>query len=118
MTFNLTWLIIPIFLIGFIILIAFGVRSRLRYAQRIRDAQARGAFADMNLPIYKSRFRHLAILGLIGIFGLMLSMAFILLPWVDKNDTSLRMVAGAALVFAIICTVAGLLMRREIDRRL
>jgi hypothetical protein len=118
MIINLTWLIIPIFLIGFIILITFGIRSRLRYTKRIQDAQARGAFTDMNMLEYKSRFRRLAIVALIGIFGLILSMAFMLLPWAGKNDASLRIVAGAALIFAIICTVAGLLMRREVDRRL
>ena len=122
MTIDLTWLCLPIGLIGFLgvitILITLSVRSRLRYAKRIQDAQARGAFADLNMPQHKSRFRRLAITALIGIFGMILSFAILVLPWAGKTRTFSGVMIVVALIFGIICSIAGLLMQREIDRRL
>ncbi len=122
MTINLTWLCIPVCLVGFlgifITLITFSVRSRLRYAERIRAAQARGAFADLNRPENESRFRRLAFMALVGILGMVLSIAILFLPWTGKTSMALGIITVVALIFGIIGSVAGLLMQREIDRRL
>jgi len=53
-TINLSWLclVVPI---GIMIVVAIlGTRSKLRYANRIRQAQGRGSFSDMNKPEAKS----------------------------------------------------------------
>jgi hypothetical protein len=95
-----------------------GTRSKLRYADRLRAAQARGAFADMNEPQNKSRFRRLAILALSGILGMILSLAILVLqlrrPIADYYGITL----AVAILFVTIGFIAGLLMQREFDRRL
>ena len=100
------------------VLMTFSIRSRLKYAKRIQDAQARGAFADLNMPQNKSRFRRLATNALIGIFGMILSVAILVIPWVGKTSTFSEVVIVIAILFGILCSVAGVLMQREIDRRL
>jgi hypothetical protein len=95
-----------------------GTRSKLRYAKRIQDAQARGAFADMNAPEYKSRFRLLALFALIGVLGMTLSIAILFVQLITKFTNLYGITLAVALVFGIIGAGAGLLMQREINRRL
>lgn len=78
----------------------------------------RGAFADLNMPENKSRFRRLAVDALIGMFGMILSIVILVLQWAGTVNTSFGVIVVVALIFGIIRSVAGLLMRREIDRRL
>src|SRR5918996_1923305 len=98
-TSDLSWLcvVIPI---GIIVLAAIlGTRSRLRYARRIREAQARGAFADMNTPENKSRFRRLAALALIGLLGVILSIIILVLLQGSKAPSFLGItIVVAALI--------------------
>ena len=68
-----TWLCFVALMLIMIPAIYYGTRSRMRYLRRIREAQARGAFEDMNTPKTKSRIRTLAFLALIGIGGTILS---------------------------------------------
>ncbi len=78
-TIDLSWLclVIPM---GIIVIIAIlGTRSKLRYARRILEAQARGAFDDMNTPKQKPQFRRLTLMALIGIIGAMGSLAILIL---------------------------------------
>jgi len=95
-----------------------GTRSKLRYAKRIQDAQARGAFADMNAPEYKSRFRLLALFALIGVLGMTLSIAILFVQLTTKFANLYGITLAVALIFGIIGAGAGLLMQREINRRL
>ena len=117
-TLDLSWLclVIPI---GIIVLAAIlGTRSRLRYARRIREAQARGVFADMNTPENKSRFRRLAALALMGLLGMILSIAILVLQQASRDPSFAGITIAAAILFGIIASIAGFLMQREIDRRL
>ncbi len=98
--------------------IYYGARSRMRYARRIREAQARGAFADMNTPQNKFRFRRLAILMLVGVLGMILSVTTLLLRQVPPSDTSYGLILVVAVLFGMITTIASFLMQREINRRL
>jgi hypothetical protein len=62
-TIDLSWLclIIPI---GILVVAAIlGARSKLQYGHQIREAQARGAFADTNTPKNRSRLLRLIIFG-------------------------------------------------------
>ena len=112
---DLTWLCFVGLMLIIIPAIYYGTRSRMRYVRRIREAQARGAFTDMNTPKTKSRVRRLALLALMGIAGTLLSTTMLIQQWIR---IPLGFVLAAIIVFAIIASVAGFLMRREIDRRL
>ena len=116
-TVDLSWLciVIPIGIIAVAALL--GTRSRLKYAQRIRDAQARGAFADINTPKNKSRFRRFAFLALIGTLGLMVSLVMLIQPWINLR-VPLGAFIAAFIVFGIMGSVGGYLMQSEINRRL
>jgi len=116
-TIDLSWLCIVI-PIGIIVVIAIlGTRSRLRYARRIREAQARGAFEDMNTPKNKARFRRFASLALTGTLGLMISFVMLIQPWINHR-LPFGVFIAAFVVFGIMGSVGGYLMQREIDRRL
>ena len=117
-TIDLSWLclVIPI---GIIVLAAIlGTRSRLHYARRIREAQARGAFAAMNTPENKSRFRRFAALALIGLLGMILSIAILVWQQASGSPGFAGITIAAAILFGIMASIAGFLMQREIDRRL
>jgi hypothetical protein len=105
--------------IGILILAAIlGTRSKLRYADRIREAQARGAFKDMNTPEYKSKTRHFALIALIGLLGMVLSIAIVIFQQVSGFTNFSGFTAIVALLFGILSSVGGILMKREVDRRL
>jgi hypothetical protein len=117
-TIDLSWLCIVI-PIGVIVVAAIlGTRSRLRYANRIREAQARGAFADLNTPENKARFRRLAVFALIGLLGMMLSIVLLVLLLPSKFASFYGIAIALALIFGVISSIAGFLMQREINRRL
>lgn len=117
-TIDLSWLcfVIPIGIIG--IIAVLGTRSRMRYAQRIMDAQRRGAFNDMNDPKQRARFRWLALTALIGISGAMSSLAMLILLKLLMIQIPIGVVLVLFAVFGAMSVVAGFLMQREIDRRL
>jgi len=117
-TIDLSWLcvVIPV---GILIVAAiFGTRYKLRYANRIRDAQARGAFADLNKPEIKARIRLLAFLALIGFAGMFLSFVLLIVQQVSQFTTFSGITIIVAIVFGLIGSIAGFLMQREVDRRL
>jgi len=116
-TVDLSWLclVIPIGIIA--VAAILGTCSRLRYARRIREAQARGAFADMDTPKNKSRFRRFAVLALMGTLGLMLSLVMLIQPWINLR-LPIGVFIAAFVVFGIMGSVGGYLMQREINRRL
>lgn len=117
-TIDLSWLclVIPM---GIIVIIAIlGTRSKLRYARRILEAQARGAFDDMNTPKQKPQFRRLTLMALIGIIGAMGSLAILILRRFVMTQIPVEAILVILGVFVAIIAVAGLLMQREIDRRL
>ena len=117
-TIDLSWLCIVI-PVGIIIVAAIlGTRSKLWYARRIREAQARGTFADMNTPENKSRFRKLAIFAMIGLLGVFLSLVLLALQVENRITTFSGITAIVLVVFAVIGSIAGFLMQREVDRRL
>ena len=117
-TIDLSWLCIVIPVVVVIVAAVLGTRSRFRYARRIREAQAGGAFADMNTAEAKSRFRLLAILALIGLAGVALSVVIMLGLSLGRIHIPVGVIIGATFLFGIIAAVAGFLMQREIDRRL
>jgi hypothetical protein len=118
MTIDLSWLCIVI-PIGIIVVVAIlGTRSRWRYARRIQEAQARGAFADMNTYENKSRFRRLAVMALVGLLGMILSIAILVLQQASKAPSFVGITIASAILFGIIASIAGFLMQREINRRL
>jgi|GEM_PF-1790492 FtsH-binding integral membrane protein len=103
------------------ILILFAVlvtRSKIKYANQLREAQARGAFKDMNTPEYKSRTRHFALIALIGLLGMVLSFVIMIFQQVSGVTNFSGFTAIVALLFGILSSVGGYLMKREIDRRL
>ena len=105
--------------IGILVLAAIlGTRSKLRYADRIREAQARGAFKDMNTAEYKSKTRLFALIALIGLLGMVLSIAIVIFQQLSGFANFSGFTAIIALLFGILSSVGGLLMKREIDRRL
>jgi hypothetical protein len=105
--------------IGVVVVAAIlGTRSRLRYAARIRDAQARGVFADMNTPENKARFRILAIFALVGLLGMFLSMAILVMQLRSRFAGLYEVTIAVAILFGIVAAIAGSLMQREINRRL
>jgi len=95
-----------------------GTRSKMKYANQIREAQARGAFKDMNTPEYKSRFRHFALIALIGLSGMFLFFAILIFQQISGFTNFSGFTAIVALLFGILSSVGGYLMKREIDRRL
>ena len=105
--------------VGILVVVAIlGTRSRLRYADRIRAAQARGAFADMNAPPNRSRFRRLALLALSGVVGMILSLVILVVQLRSSYASYYGITLGVAFLFGAMGSTAGLLMQREIDRRL
>ena len=117
-TIDLSWLCIVI-PAGIIIIAAiFGTRSRLRYVRQIREAQVRGAFDDMNMPKQKPRFRLLALTALLGVTGMMGSVAILILQSLGLIIIPVEIVFVSLGVFGVLGTMAGYLMQREIDRRL
>ncbi len=105
--------------IGILIVAAvLGTRSKMKYANQIREAQARGAFKDMNTPEYKSRFRHFALIALIGLSGMFLFFAILIFQQISGFTNFSGFTAIVALLFGILSSVGGYLMKREIDRRL
>ena len=114
---DLSWLCLVAVMVAMIPVIYYGTRARLRYARRIREAQARGAFADMNTPETKSHFRRLAILSLFGSLGMILSVVMFFIQ--RRNGIILPGTTIAEMfIFGIIATIGGCLMKREVDRRL
>lgn len=114
---DLSWLCLVAVMAVMLPVIYYGIRSRLRYAQRIREAQARGALEDMNTPETKSRFRRLAVLSLFGSLGMILSIAIFFIQ--RRNGIVLPCTTIAVMfIFGIIATIGGYLMKREVDRRL
>ena len=105
--------------VGILVLAAIlGTRSRLRYANRIRAAQARGAFSNMNTPQIRSRFRRLAIFALTGVLGMIFSLVILVVQLKSQFADYYGITLGVALLFAVMGCTAGLLIQREIDRRL
>jgi len=109
-TIDLSWLclVIPM---GIILIVAiFGTRSRLRYAKRIREAQNRGAFDDMNTPKQKTRFRWLALMALIGVIGAMGSLAILILQRFGIILIPMGIVLASLGLFGVLGAIAGYLM--------
>jgi hypothetical protein len=105
--------------IGILIVAAiFGARSKMKYANQIREAQAKGAFKDMNTPEYKSRTRPFALIALIGLLGMVLSLVILVFQQVTGFTDFSGFTAIVALLFGILSSAGGYLMKREIDRRL
>jgi hypothetical protein len=105
--------------VGIIVVAAvLGTRSRLKYADRIREAQARGAFAEMNTPENKSRFRRLAGSALVSMLGMILSIAILVIQLQTKFAGYYGITVAVAILFGVVAAIAGSLMQREITRRL
>ena len=114
---DLTWLCFVALILLMIPVIYYGTRSRIHYVRRIREASARGAFADMKEPKSKSRIRHLAFVALVGAIGMVVSFIFLSQPQIRMSIPS-DYIITALIVFGVIASAAGFLMRREVDRRL
>ena|SRR5688572_27262166 len=105
--------------IGVLVVAAIlGTRSRLRYADRLREALSKGAFADMNTPQHKARFRRIAVLAMVGLFGMILSMGILVVQLQTKFASFYGITVVVAVLFGVMASIAGFLMQREINRRL
>jgi ABC-type Fe3+ transport system permease subunit len=100
-------------------------QAKQRSARRIMQAQARGAFADLETPKNRARFRILAGVALFGVLGFTCSIGVLALQSftyylnVRTEFSNLYWVTiGVGLIFGSIGAVAGFLMEREINRRL
>ena len=78
----------------------------------------RGAFADLETPKNKFRFRLLAGIALIGLLGMLFSFGIFVLQIAGKLPDVYGITIAIAVVFGIMSSIAGLLMNREINRRL
>jgi hypothetical protein len=120
MTIDLTWLCIPIGLIGFLgavtVLMTLSVRSRLRYAKRIQAAQARGAFDDMNAR--KPQYLWLGVIALVGVLGVVVTIGMLILQLLHVVVLPVELIFIAFGIFGSMGAIAGTLMQREIERRL
>lgn len=115
---DLSWLCFIFIALTTIPVVYYGIRSRLRYAQLIREAQARGAFTDITAPHNSSSFRRFALFAVIGWLGMTLSIAVFILQVVTKSPNYYKVTLATAIIFGVIGSVAGYLMQREIDHRL
>ena len=116
---NISWLCIVIPIIVIAVIAILGTWSKLRYASRIREAQARDGLADLSTLENKSRFRRLAAIALIGLLGMIVSIAVLI--WLQTRNAAYYFgipLIVVAIIFGIVASVAGFLMQREIDRRL
>ena len=96
----------------------FGIRSRQRYVQRIQAAQARGAFNDFRTSQVGSRFRRLAIMALVCILGSISSLVVLALSVFGVTLISPQIALVILGGFILLGIIAGLLMQREVTRRL
>ncbi len=119
---NLSWICCPL---AFLLIMApvaiFSTRRRLRHAGRIRAAMARGAFDDMKRPEVKSKMRWLGLAALVGVTGFLLLSAMGIL-YAYGLIAIPRALGMALFIVAAICALigaaAGVLMQREIQKRL
>lgn len=104
---DLSWFcfVVPL---GIVLIVAvFGARSRFRYAKRIREAQKRGAFEDMNTPKQKNRFRWGALAALIGVVGVMSSLVALVLQRLGVIPLSIGIVFMSLGLFGTRAVIAG-----------
>ena len=115
---NVSWLCLAIPMAGMALVVFFGIRSRLRYASRFRNAQARGAFEDFGSPEVKSRLQRLAALALLGVIGMTLAFVSMLFELASGHQVLLGITVAAGIASGILASVAGFLIEREFARRL
>ena len=115
---DLTWLCFVALIVIMLPVIYYGITSRLKYAKQIFDAQGKSAFSDFNTPKVKSRFRRLAAFALIGILGMISSFLVLVILLANGSNAYLGVVISIVVLFGVIGATAGLLMQREITRRL
>jgi len=111
-----------VFLLAYVVVFAaiaiVSTQAKLRSANRIRKAQARGAFADLETPENRSRLRWLAIVALIGLFGMLVSFGILVLQLIGRISGFYGVTIAIGVVSGIMSSTVGLLMNREINRRL
>jgi hypothetical protein len=113
------WTVICITVSSVLILLAFLVtRSKIRSINRFEQTQAKGGFTKLNKPEYKSKTRHFALIALTGLLGMVLSIAIVIFQQISGSTNFSDFTAIIALLFGILSSVGGFLMKREIDRRL
>jgi hypothetical protein len=111
-------LLLFIYIAVFVAIAIVSTQAKLKSANRILKAQSRDALADLETPKNKSRFRFLAGVALFGVLGMILSMAVLVLQIATKFSNLYWVTIAAVLTFGGIGAVAGLLMQREINRKL
>jgi hypothetical protein len=124
MAINLSPLLLPIFFavcfaayVGIVIaLMTFSMRAKLKDVKRIQDAQARGAFDDLNT--HKLRHVWLPIAALVGVLGVAVTIGMLFLKLLQVIDLPVEIILLAFGVFGTMGAIAGTLMYQEIDRRL
>ena len=114
---DFSWLFAVLAIGLFVVLVILGARSRIRYMQRLQDAQSKGAFADLNMPANKSRFRRLVAIALISLLGSMVSSVILFLEVINNANPPIGILLIVDVIFAVIASVAGFLVKREINRR-
>ena len=113
-----TGLFLLAYIAVFVAIAIVSTRAKQRSARQILKAQARGAFADMETPENKSRFRRLAVVSLIGLLGMVLSVVIVVWQWLSQASNLFGIAVAVGLISAVLASIAGLLMQREINRRL
>ena len=110
-----------LFLLAFIGVFAaiaiVSTQAKQRSANRILKAQAEGAFADLETPKNKLRFRFLAGIALFGVSGMTCSITTFVIDMATRFANRDWAPLLVALIFGSIGAVAGFLMQREINHR-
>ncbi|HSL45831.1 MAG TPA: hypothetical protein VK897_20525 [Anaerolineales bacterium] len=106
------------YVVLFVIIAVVSTQVKQRSAKRILKAQARGALADLGTSKNKFRFRFLAGIALFGVLGMVLSITVLVMQLATRFSNLYWVTIVIALIFGGIGSVAGLLMQREINRRL
>jgi hypothetical protein len=118
---NSFWTVICLTTSSILILLAVLVtRSKINSINEFRQAQAKakGTLAKSNTPECKSKIRLLAIIALVCILGMVLSVTILFLQIMTNFTYLYKLTISVAIVFFTVGTSAGLLMQREINRRL
>ena len=116
-TINASWLCFVIPLGLFLLVMYFGIRSRLRYYKRLSEARSRGVFEDMGEGP-KRKFRSLSIIALVGLIGIACSFGLFLLTSLRTISISFMFIIVLFGISGLMSATAGLLMQREINRKL
>ncbi len=118
-TIDLTWLCFPLLCIMPILVLAyFRVQANRTFMTQYRAARARGAFDDLGSPETRRKLRWLSLTALLGIVLMIAGFALVVLTEYHVIAVPPVPMLISAFGSGLVGAVTGLLMQREIVRRL